>query len=82
MMMAFMNLNTRTPSGGFCHLVGFQAVRADSHPARTAVDVCVNFLQVRHPAPARKIVRMRNVVAADRFLAADVANTCHLLTSM
>jgi hypothetical protein len=76
----FRTVRIRESSGGFRHLVGFQAVRANRHPARTAIDIRADFLQVWHPAPARKIVRMRNVVAAYRFLAANITHTCHHFT--
>jgi hypothetical protein len=64
-------------SGGLRNPIRFEAIRADSHAARTAFDTCTDLLQVWHPASARAVMCMRDVVAAHGFLATDIANTCH-----
>jgi len=50
---------------------------AHAQPLGRAVDHRLDHLQVHVPTPARHVVRVRDVIAVARTLAADIANLCH-----
>jgi len=56
---------------------GLDAARANANALANAVDLGFDRLQVRVPAAARYVVRVRNVVAELRAFAADITYLCH-----
>jgi hypothetical protein len=62
----------------FCDLVGLQAVGAYLNADYPPVHAGSDSLEVRKPSATGHVVRMTDRVAADWFLAADLANLCHL----
>ena len=59
------------------HLAGLEARRADVEALRGAGDDGTHTLDVRVPAAARPLVRVRDAVPEARALGADVAVGCH-----
>jgi len=56
---------------------GLDAAGAHANTLRISVDQGLDGLQVHVPAPARHVVRVRNVVAELRAFAANITNLCH-----
>ena len=59
------------------NLAGLDAAGAHADPLGSAVDQCLDGLQVNVPAAFRYIVCVRDVVAKLRTFAANVAYLCH-----
>ena len=67
----------RGTSGGLHNLVGTEAASADAQPLRAAVDDRADRLQVRIEAARRHVVRVADVAAKGRLLAADFTSLSH-----
>ena len=61
----------------FDDFTGFDALGADFHPFRFAIDTGVNYLQIRFPASQSQIMSVANLVADTGFLAAYITNLRH-----
>src|SRR5207248_1062008 len=59
------------------NLTALQAISADAHPLGCAVHTRAHRPQINVPAAIAHVVRMRNVVAELRLLAANITNLCH-----
>ena len=62
---------------GFGDFAGLDAARAHAQPLGRAVDHRLHRLQIHVPGTARHVVRVRDVVAEARPLAADIACLSH-----
>jgi hypothetical protein len=76
-MMAKNRTATRGSSGRLQHTVRLDAVCAHGECPGAPVHVRTHGLQVGKPAPARPVVCVTDIVAADRFLAANFTHFCH-----
>ena len=65
------------PGLSFGDLAALEAGGADAQALGGAVDQRADGLEVRVPAAAGDVVRVRNVVAELRTLAANITNLCH-----
>jgi len=61
----------------FHDFAGAEATGADADGLGRAIHLCADWTQVNVPAPFSHVVRVRNVVARHRLLAANRTNLCH-----
>jgi len=76
-----MAYEIKKPSrSGLCsleNLVRLDASRAHGKTLGAAVYVSTNFLQIGEPSAARQVMRVADVVAANRPLSANITHFCH-----
>jgi hypothetical protein len=73
----FMRIRPKRTLCCFEDSIGFDTGSANSEALRTAIYLSTNFLEIGHPSPARFVVRMADIVAADRLLPANITHSCH-----
>src|SRR5271155_2175034 len=64
-------------SGGLLDAAGADASGADAHALVHAIDHSFHSSKIGIPAPPRHIIRVADVVAETRLLAANIAFHCH-----
>jgi len=64
-------------SGGFQNFSLPDAGGAHPHALGSAVDLGTDALKVREPATARLVVRVADIITANRSFSANSANFCH-----
>jgi hypothetical protein len=64
-------------SGRFQDLIRLDARCADGEAFGPAIDICPDALKIWKPAATGPVVCVADVVAAHRFLSADVTHFCH-----
>jgi len=64
-------------SGGLLDAAGADASSADAHALVHAIDHSFHSSKIGIPAPPRHIIRVADVVAETRLLAANIAFHCH-----
>jgi hypothetical protein len=77
MRAAFYSQPRTEPLTSLNYLAGLNAPSADSNPLAAAGDLGLNGTKIDIPAPLGNIVRMRNLIAELRTLAADCTNLSH-----
>lgn len=75
-LMASTNQTLETLRG-LHDFVAFQTRGADLHPGRPTVHHGAHRLNIRKPSTASLVMGVADVVAADRFLAANITHFCH-----
>ena len=66
-----------TASGRLENAVGLQAGGADLDSFHSSPDTGTGILKVREPTPTRPVMRVTDVVSADRLFAAHITHFCH-----
>src|SRR5580698_3170479 len=69
-------------SGGFLHLAGTDARRADTHLLLHARHDCVHAFQIRIPPPPARVVRVAHHVSIMRPFAAKITLQCHCFSCL